>query len=290
MIKVTLKDASIIEAEKGSSILDIAKQISEGLARNATCGEVDGKVEDLRYILNSDCSLVIHTFKEDDLEGKKAYWHTTSHIMAQAVKRLFPDVKLAIGPAIENGFYYDFDVERPFTDEDKAKIEEEMKKIIKEDLKIERFSLPKKEALELMKDEPYKQELINDLKEGEEISFYKQGEFTDLCAGPHLLSTGKIKSIKILSSSGAYWRGDEKNKMLQRIYAISFPKASMLEEYLNFLEEAKQRDHRKLGKDLEIFMTHKLVGAGLPMYLPNGATLRRILERYIQDKEIELRI
>ena len=290
MIKVTLKDASIIEAEKGSSILDIAKKISEGLARNATCGEVDGKVEDLRYILNSDCSLVIHTFKEDDLEGKKAYWHTTSHIMAQAVKRLFPDVKLAIGPAIENGFYYDFDVERPFTDEDKAKIEEDMKKIIKEDLKIERFSLPKKEALELMKDEPYKQELINDLKEGEEISFYKQGEFTDLCAGPHLLSTGKIKSIKILSSSGAYWRGDEKNKMLQRIYAISFPKASMLEEYLNFLEEAKQRDHRKLGKDLEIFMTHKLVGAGLPMYLPNGATLRRILERYIQDKEIELRI
>ena len=290
MIKVTLKDASIIEAEKGSSILDIAKKISEGLARNATCGEVDGKVEDLRYILNSDCSLVIHTFKEDDLEGKKAYWHTTSHIMAQAVKRLFPDVKLAIGPAIENGFYYDFDVERPFTDEDKAKIEEEMKKIIKENLKIERFSLPKKEALELMKDEPYKQELINDLKEGEEISFYKQGEFTDLCAGPHLLSTGKIKSIKILSSSGAYWRGDEKNKMLQRIYAISFPKASMLEEYLNFLEEAKQRDHRKLGKDLEIFMTHKLVGAGLPMYLPNGATLRRILERYIQDKEIELRI
>ena len=290
MIKVTLKDASIIEAEKGSSILDIAKKISEGLARNATCGEVDGKVEDLRYILNSDCSLVIHTFKEDDLEGKKAYWHTTSHIMAQAVKRLFPDVKLAIGPAIENGFYYDFDVEKPFTDEDKANIEEEMKKIIKEDLKIERFSLPKKEALELMKDEPYKQELINDLKEGEEISFYKQGEFTDLCAGPHLLSTGKIKSIKILSSSGAYWRGDEKNKMLQRIYAISFPKASMLEEYLNFLEEAKQRDHRKLGKDLEIFMTHKLVGAGLPMYLPNGATLRRILERYIQDKEIELRI
>ena len=290
MIKVTLKDGSIIEAEKGSSILDVAKKISEGLARNATCGEVDGKVEDLRYILNSNCSLVIHTFKEDDLEGKKAYWHTTSHIMAQAVKRLFPDVKLAIGPAIENGFYYDFDVEKPFTDEDKAKIEEEMKKIIKEDLKIERFSLPKKEALELMKDEPYKQELIGDLEEGEEISFYKQGEFTDLCAGPHLLSKEKIKTVKILSSSGAYWRGDEKNKMLQRIYAISFPKASMLEEYLNFLEEAKQRDHRKIGKDLEIFMTHKLVGAGLPMYLPNGATLRRILERYIQDKEIELRI
>ena len=256
----------------------------------ATCGEIDGKVEDLRHEIKKDCNLVIHTFREDDLEGKKAYWHTTSHIMAQAVKRLFPNAKLAIGPAIDNGFYYDFDVENPFTDEDKLKIEEEMKKIIKEDLKIERFSLPKKEALELMKDEPYKQELINDLEEGEEISFYKQGDFVDLCAGPHLLSTGKIKSIKILSSSGAYWRGSEKNKMLQRIYAISFPKASELQGYLDYLEEIKQRDHRKIGKDLEIFMTHKLVGSGLPMYLPNGATIRRILERYIQDKELELRL
>ena len=288
MIKVTLKDGSILEVEKGSTILDVAKKISEGLARNMTCGEVNGEIKDLRYELQEDCSLVIHTFSDDDLEGKKAYWHTTSHIMAQAVKRLFPNAKLAIGPAIENGFYYDFDVEKPFTDEDKTNIEQEMKKIIKENLEIERFSLPKNEALELMKDEPYKVELIEDLAEGEEISFYKQGDFTDLCAGPHLVSTGKIKTVKILSSSGAYWRGDEKNKMLQRIYAISFPKASMLEEYLQFLEEAKQRDHRKLGKDLEIFMTHKLVGAGLPMYLPNGATIRRILERYIQDKEISL--
>ena len=288
MVKVSLKDGSILEVEEGSSILDVAKKISEGLARMATCGEIDGKVEDLRHEIKKDCNLVIHTFREDDLEGKKAYWHTTSHIMAQAVKRLFPNAKLAIGPAIDNGFYYDFDVENPFTDEDKAKIEEEMKKIIKEDLKIERFSLPKKEALELMKDEPYKQELINDLEEGEEISFYKQGDFVDLCAGPHLLSTGKIKAIKILSSSGAYWRGSEKNKMLQRIYAISFPKASELQAYLGYLEEIKQRDHRKIGKDLEIFMTHKLVGSGLPMYLPNGATIRRILERYIQDKEIEL--
>ena len=288
MVKVSLKDGSILEVEEGSSILDVAKKISEGLARMATCGEIDGKVEDLRHEIKKDCNLVIHTFREDDLEGKKAYWHTTSHIMAQAVKRLFPNAKLAIGPAIDNGFYYDFDVENPFTDEDKAKIEEEMKKIIKEDLKIERFSLPKKEALELMKDEPYKQELINDLEEGEEISFYKQGDFVDLCAGPHLLSTGKIKSIKILSSSGAYWRGSEKNKMLQRIYAISFPKASELQAYLDYLEEVKQRDHRKIGKDLGIFMTHKLVGSGLPMYLPNGATIRRILERYIQDKEIEL--
>ena len=288
MLKVTLKDNSEIEVEKGTSILDVAKKISEGLARNATCGEVDGEVKDLRYELQEDCNLVIHTFQEEDLEGKKAYWHTTSHIMAQAVKRLFPDVKFAIGPSIDNGFYYDFDVETPFTDEDKAKIEEEMKKIIKEDLEIERFSLPKKEALELMKDQPYKVELIEELPEGEEISFYKQGDFTDLCAGPHLLKTGKVKAVKILSSSGAYWRGSEKNKMLQRIYAISFPKASQLQEYLDFLEEAKQRDHRKIGKDLDIFMTHKLVGSGLPMYLPNGATIRRILERYIQDKEIAL--
>lgn len=288
MLKITLKDNSHIEVEKGTTILELAKKISEGLARNATCGEVNGEVKDLRYELQEDCNLVIHTFQEEDLEGKKAYWHTTSHIMAQAVKRLFPDVKFAIGPSIDNGFYYDFDVEIPFTDEDKVKIEEEMKKIIKEDLEIERFSLSKKEALELMKEQPYKIELIEELPEGEEISFYKQGDFTDLCAGPHLLSTGKVKAVKILSSSGAYWRGSEKNKMLQRIYAISFPKASQLQEYLDFLEEAKQRDHRKIGKDLEIFMTHKLVGSGLPMYLPNGATIRRILERYIQDKEIKL--
>lgn len=288
MIKISLKDGSILEAEKGATILDVAKKISEGLARVATCGEVDGEVKDLRYELQDDCNLVIHTFKPDDVEGKKAYWHTTSHIMAQAVKRLFPNVKFAIGPAIDEGFYYDFDVEKPFTDEDKANIEAEMKKIIKENIEIERFSLPKQEALKLMEDQPYKQELIEELPDGEEISFYKQGDFTDLCAGPHLASTGKVKSVKILSSSGAYWRGSEKNKMLQRIYAISFPKASELEEYLQLLEEAKQRDHRKIGKDLELFMTHKLVGSGLPMYLPNGATIRRILERYIQDKELML--
>lgn len=288
MLKITLKDNSIIEIEKGATILDVAKKISEGLARNATSGEVNGEQKDLRYEIQEDCNLVINTFSEEDLNGKKAYWHTTSHIMAQAVKRLFPEAKLAIGPAIEEGFYYDFDVEKPFTDEDKAKIEEEMKKIIKEDLHLERFSLPKNEALELMKDEPYKQELINDLPEGEEISFYKQGDFTDLCAGPHLLSTGKVKAVKILASSGAYWRGDEKNKMLQRIYAISFPKASMLEEYMQILEDRKARDHRKLGKELELFMTSPLVGSGLPMYLPNGATVRRILERYIQDKEVAM--
>lgn len=288
MIKITLKDGSNLEVESGAKIIDIAKKISEGLARNATCGEIDGEIKDLRYEIKEDSNLIIHTFNEEDLEGKKAYWHTTSHIMAQAVKRLFPNVKFAIGPSIDDGFYYDFDVEKPFTDEDKAKIEEEMKKIIKENIEIERFSLPKDEALELMKEQPYKVELIEELPEDEEISFYKQGDFTDLCAGPHLMSTGKVKAVKILSSSGAYWRGSEKNKMLQRIYAISFPKASQLQEHLDFLEEAKQRDHRKIGKDLDIFMTHKLVGSGLPMYLPNGATIRRILERYIQDKEIQL--
>ncbi len=287
MIKITLKDGSNLEVEKGASILDVAKMISEGLARVATCGEIDGKIYDLRHKIDADCNLVIHTF-ESSLEGKKAYWHTTSHIMAQAVKRLFPNVKFAIGPAIDEGFYYDFDVEKPFTEEDKEKIENEMKKIIKENIEIERFSLPRKEALDLMKDQPYKKELIEELEEGEEISFYKQGDFTDLCAGPHLMNTGKVKVVKILSSSGAYWRGSEKNKMLQRIYAISFPKASQLEEYLNKLEEARQRDHRKIGKALDLFMTHELVGSGLPMYLPNGATIRRLLERYIQDKEIKM--
>ncbi len=290
MIKLELKDGSVKEVESGKSIYEIAQGISEGLARVATCGKINGEVKDLRTIINEDCKLEILTFdsEDDDKEGKKAYWHTTSHIMAQAIKRLFPEAKLAIGPAIDEGFYYDFDVEVPFSEEDKAKIEEEMKKIIKEDLPIERFNLPKAEALELMKDEPYKQELINDLAEGEEISFYKQGDFTDLCAGPHLMSTGKVKAVKILSSSGAYWRGSEKNKMLQRIYAISFPKASQLEEHLQLLEEAKERDHRKIGKDLKLFMTHKLVGAGLPLYLPKGATIRRTLERYIQDKELAL--
>ena len=286
MIKVELKDGSIIEVEEGKSILDVAKQISQGLARMAMVGKVDGEVKDLRFELNKDCKLEILTF--DSIEGKKAYWHTTSHIMAQAVMRLFPDTKFAIGPAIDEGFYYDFDSSATFNDEDKEKIEAEMKKIIKEDLPIERFSLSKEEALKLMEGQPYKQELINDLPEGEEISFYKQGDFTDLCAGPHLMSTGKIKAVKLLANSGAYWRGDEHNKMLQRVYAISFPKASELEEFLKLREEAKERDHRKIGKDLKLFMTHKLVGAGLPIYLPKGATIRRLLERYIQDKEIAL--
>ena len=285
---VELKDGSKKEIQNGLTVLEIAKSISEGLARNATSGRVDGKVVDLRFKVEKNCKLEILTF--DDEDGKKAYWHTTSHIMAQAIKRLYSDVKLAIGPAIENGFYYDFDTEHRFSESDFEKIEEEMKKIIKEDLPIEKFELSRAEAIKLMKDagEIYKVELIEDLPEDETITFYKQGEFTDLCAGPHLESTGKVKAVKLLSTSGAYWRGDEHNKMLQRIYAISFPKASMLDEYIQLLEEAKERDHRKIGKDLELFMTHPLVGSGLPMYLPNGATIRRLLERYIQDKEVAM--
>ena len=274
MVKVLLKGGVEKEFNEGISILEIAQSISEGLARNAMAGEVNGKVHDLRFEIKEDCELNILTFEE--LNGKKAYWHTTSHIMAQAVKRLFPSVKFAIGPAIDNGFYYDFDVEKPFSEEDLAKIEEEMKKIIKEDIKIERFLLPRDKALELMKDEPYKVELINDLPEGEEISFYKQGDFTDLCAGPHLMSTGKIKAIKLLSSSGAYWRGNEKNKMLQRIYGISYPKSSELEEYLNLIEEAKKRDHRKLGKELDLFFFDE-TAPGMAYWLPKGFTMLNTL-------------
>ena len=213
------------------------------------------------------------------------YWHTTSHIMAQAVKRLFPNAKIAIGPSIEKGFYYDFDVEKPFTEEDLGKIEEEIKKIIKEDLPIERFELPKEEALELMKEEPYKVELINELPEGEIISFYKQGDFTDLCRGPHLPTTGAVKAVKLLSSSGAYWRGDEKNKMLQRIYGISFPKQAELDEYLAMLEDARKRDHNKLGRELELFSTTDYIGQGLPILLPKGTKVIQILQRMVEDEE-----
>ena len=274
MIKITLKDGSQMKVEEGLSILEIAKKISEGLARVATCGEVDGKVKDLRTIIEEDCTLNILTF--DSLNGKKAYWHTTSHILAQAVKRLYPEMKFAIGPSIDNGFYYDFDTDKPFTPEMLEALEKEMKNIIKEDIAIERFSLPRKEALELMKNEPYKQELINDLPEGEEISFYKQGDFTDLCAGPHLTSTGKVRAVKLLSSSGAYWRGNEKNKMLQRIYGISFPKASELDEYVNMIEEAKKRDHRKLGKELELFFFDE-TAPGMAYWMPKGFTIMNTL-------------
>ena len=279
MIKITLKDGSVMEVEKGTSVLDVAKKISEGLARVAMCGLVNGEVKDLRYELNEDSELNICTF--DSLEGKKAYWHTTSHILAQAVKRLYPDVKLAIGPSIDNGFYYDFDTEITFTPEILEKLEAEMTKIIKEDLEIKKFTLPREEAIKFMKDknEDYKVELIEDLPEGEEISFYEQGEFVDLCAGPHLMSTGKVKAIKLQHVSGAYWRGNENNKMLQRIYGISFPKKSELDSYLEMLEEAKKRDHKKLGKQLELFMIAP-EGPGFPFFLPKGMVLRNILEDF----------
>ena len=291
MIKITLKDGFIKEVESGISVIELAGQISEGLARVATAGKINGEVVDLRTKIENDANVEILTF-ENDIEGKKAYWHTTSHIMAQAVKRLYGDsVKLAIGPSIDEGFYYDFDSDdKKISQVDFEAIEAEMKKIIKENLEISKFELPRNEAIELAEKlkEPYKVELINDLPDDEVISFYKQGEFTDLCAGPHLMSTGKVKIVKLLKVAGAYWRGSEKNKMLQRVYAISFPKQSMLDEYLQKLEEAKERDHRKLGKELGIFMISDLVGKGFPMWLPNGFLLRRALSDYIMDKELKL--
>ena len=279
MIKITLKDGSIMEVEQGITVLDLAKKISEGLARNAMCATVDGEVRDLRFNLDKDAEVNICTF--DSLEGKKAYWHTTSHILAQAVKRLYPNTKLAIGPSIDNGFYYDFDTEITLTPEILEKLETEMAKIIKEDFEIKRFTLPRSEAIEFMKkrNEDYKVELIEDLPEGEEISFYEQGEFVDLCAGPHLMSTGKVKAIKLEHVSGAYWRGNENNKMLQRIYGISFPKKSELDSYLEMLEEAKKRDHKKLGKQLELFMIAP-EGPGFPFFLPKGMVLRNVLEDF----------
>lgn len=279
MIKVTLKDGSVKEYEKGVSLLQIAESLSQGLARNALAGTIDGQVKDLNTKLENDARVGILTFEDED--GKKAYRHTTAHILAQAVKRLFPNIKLAIGPSIENGFYYDFDSDKPFSSEDLEIIEKEMEKIVKEDLKLERFVLPRNEAVKLMKErgEDYKVELINDLPEGEELSFYKQGDFVDLCAGPHIPSTGRVKALKLLSVAGAYWRGDEKNKMLQRIYGTAFAKKSELDEYITRLEEAKKRDHRKLGKELDLFMLME-EGPGFASFLPKGMVLRNILEDF----------
>ncbi|MBT1278546.1 threonine--tRNA ligase [Thermoanaerobacter sp. CM-CNRG TB177] len=283
---IILKDGTQREFEKGMTVYEIAKSISERLAKEAVGGKFNGKVVELNTKIEEDGKLEILTF--DDEEGKKIYWHTSSHILAQAVKRLFKDVKLAIGPAIDNGFYYDFDTDRPFTTEDFEAIEQEMNKIIKEDYKLERFVLPKDEAIKLMeeKGEPYKVELIEEIPEGEEISFYKQGEFTDLCAGPHLMSTGMVKTVKLLSVAGAYWKGDEKNKMLQRIYGISFPKKSMLDQYLHMLEEAKKRDHRKLGKELDLFSIHP-EGPGFPFFHPKGMIIRNILEDFWRKEHIK---
>jgi len=283
MIKITLKDGSIKEFEAGVSIQEIAESISAGLARVTLAGEVDGEVKDVRFKIEKDSTLNLLTF--DDQKGKNAYRHTVSHILAQAVKRLYPNAKLAIGPSIDNGFYYDFDMEKPFIPEDLAKLEAEMAKIIKEDLAIERFTLPRNEAIKFMQErnEPYKVELIEDLPEGEEISFYKQGEFTDLCAGPHLLSTGKVKAVKLMQLAGAYWRGSEKNKMLQRIYGTAFPKKSELDEYITRLEEAKKRDHRKLGRELDLFDILD-EGPGFPFFMPKGMVLRNLLENYWREE------
>jgi len=285
MIEVTLKDGSKKSYESGTTVYDIAKDISQGLARVALAAEVNGKVRDLNTPLYGDCTLNLLTF--DDPEGKATYWHTASHIMAQAVKRLYPNVKLAIGPAIENGFYYDFDSEKTFTPDDLNRIEEEMQKIIKEDLPIERFVLSREEALKLMENEPYKIELINELPPDAEISFYRQGEFTDLCAGPHLPSTGKVKAFKLLQQAGAYWKGDEKNKMLQRIYGIAFPKASQLEEYMKMLEEAEKRDHRRLGRELDLFSFDEEVGPGLVLWHPKGARVRKRIEDFWRQEHIK---
>ena len=282
MINITLKDGSQKQYEAGISVLEVAKDLSEGLARNACCGLINGERVDLRTTLNEDCNLEILTFNDQD--GKWAFRHTAAHMLAQAVKRLYPDVKLAIGPAIEDGFYYDFDRDKAFTEEEFAAIEAEMKKIAKEKLPIERFELPREEAVKLMEEagEPYKVELINDLPEGEVISFYRQGEFVDLCAGPHLMSTKPVEAVKLLSAAGAYWKGSEKNKMLSRIYATAFTKKSELNEHLEKLEEAKKRDHRKLGRELELF-TILDEGPGFPFFLPKGMELRNTLINYWRE-------
>ena len=285
-MKITLKDGSVLEYNEAKTAADITKDISMGLFRNATCCKINGEIKDLRTVIDTDAQLEILTF--DDEDGKKAFNHTASHIMAQAVKRLYPDAKLTIGPAIDGGFYYDFDVENSFSPDDLTKIEAEMKKIVKEDLEIKRFELPVNEAIALMesKNEPYKIELINEHAEkGEPISFYEQGEFTELCAGPHLMDMKVVKAFKLTQCTGAYWRGNEKNKMLCRVYGTAFPKASMLEEHLAALEEARKRDHNKLGRELELFTTVDYIGQGLPILLPKGTKIIQTLQRWVEDEE-----
>ncbi|EHI58214.1 MAG: threonine--tRNA ligase [Hungatella hathewayi] len=281
-MKITLKDGSVKEYAEAKSVLDIAKDVSEGLARVACAGEVDGERVDLRTVIDRDCALNILTF--EDKGGRDAFRHTASHIMAQAIKRLYPEAKLAIGPSIDDGFYYDLDIETPITTEDFPAIEAEMKKIVKEDLPLERFELPREDAIRFFreKNEPYKVELIQDLPEDAVISLYRQGGFTDLCAGPHLMSTKPVKAIKLMKNAGAYWRGDEKNKMLTRIYGTAYTKNADLEEYVTMLEEAKKRDHRKLGKELGLFMFTD-EGPGFPFFLPKGMVLKNTLMQYWRE-------
>ena len=284
-MKVMLKDGNVREFNDGMSVYEIAKEISDGLARATVGAKLNGKVVETRTIVNEDCELQFLTFADE--EGKLIYRHTASHILAQAIKNIFPTVKLAIGPAIANGFYYDFDFKTPISTDEFNKIEQEMKNIIKANYPITRFVLPKDEAIKLMSEygEDYKIELINDLPDGEEISFYKQGDFVDLCAGPHLPFTGMVKAFKLTSLTGAYWRGNEKNKMLSRIYGTAFDKKSELQEYLQAVEEAKKRDHNKLGREMGIFMTDENIGQGLPLLMPKGAKLFQILQRFVEDEE-----
>lgn len=286
MIKLTLKDGSIREVENGIQASEVIKSIGMGLYKSSCCVKIDGEVKDLRTPLTKECNFEVMTF--DNIEGKKTFWHTASHILAQAVKRLYPQVKLAIGPAIDNGFYYDFDVEKPFTAEDLSKIETEMKKIVKEGLPLEQFEMSPQDAIKYLEDaqEPYKVELCKEhADKNEPISFYRQGDFTDLCAGPHLMTTAPVKAFKLISSTGAYWRGSEKNKMLCRIYATAYPKASQLEEELKRREDAKLRDHNKLGRELELFTTVDVIGQGLPIMLPKGARVIQLLQRFVEDEE-----
>ena len=286
MINVELKGGVIREYDDNITAAEVAKSIGAGLYKSVCAAKIDGVLCDLRTPLTKDCKLELLTF--DDEEGKKAFWHTTSHILAQAVKRVFPNAKFAIGPAIDDGFYYDFDVEKPFSTEDIEKIEKEMKAIVKSGLEIERFELEPAKAIEMLTEmgEPYKVELASEhADKGEPISFYKQGEFTDLCAGPHLMSVAPVKAIKLTNCTGAYWRGDAKNAQLCRVYGISFPKASMLEEYLVMQEEALKRDHNKLGRELELFTTSPLIGQGLPIMLPKGARIIQLLQRFVEDLE-----
>ena len=282
-MKITLKDGSVREYEAGVSVYDVAKDISEGLARNVLAGEIGGEVVDLRKELNEDCTLNLLTFNDEG--GKHAFWHSASHLMAQAIKRLWPQAQLTIGPAVDNGFYYDIDLDHTLTPEDLEKIEKEMKKIVKENLEIKRYTLPREEALAWAEKEGegYKVELINNLPEDAVISFYGQGEWADLCAGPHIRSTGQLKAFKLLNLAGAYWHGDANNKMLQRVYGVAFPKKSELDEYLKRLEEAKKRDHRKLGKELDLFSMHE-EGPGFPFFHPKGMIVRNELENYWREE------
>ncbi len=285
MIKVTLKGDVVKEFESGITAYEVAKEISMGLAKAACAVKINGENADLRTPLTEDCKLEILTF--DDEYGRWSFRHTASHILAQAVKRLFPEAKLAIGPAVDDGFYYDFDVEESFTPDDLVKIEAEMKKIVKEDIKLERITMSRDEAIKFFteKNEPYKVELAEGIPEGEDISFYSQGDFTDLCAGAHLMSTAAVKAFKLTSATGAYWRGDSSRKMLCRVYGTAFPKASELEAHLTMLEEAKKRDHNKLGRELELFTTVDCIGQGLPIMLPKGTKILQILQRFVEDEE-----